>query len=118
MEQEMMKAAVLTGPKQIEIKNVPVPELEPGMIEIKVSACGVCGRETAGLKKETELCSGQICTVENAICALQDRNSFAVKSTGPITSVLYAMEHMRKNMWERLPMLICWGTTFPMWPQD
>ena len=45
MEQEMMKAAVLTGPKQIEIKNVPVPELEPGMIEIKVSACGVCGSD-------------------------------------------------------------------------
>lgn len=36
MSQEMMRAAVLTGPKQIEVKNVPVPELEPGMIEIKV----------------------------------------------------------------------------------
>ena len=45
MEQEMMKAAVLVGPKQIEIKTVPVPSVEPGMIEIKVSACGVCGSD-------------------------------------------------------------------------
>ncbi|WP_314724573.1 zinc-dependent alcohol dehydrogenase [Enterocloster bolteae] len=45
MNQEMMRAAVLVGPKQIEVKNVPVPQLEPGMIEIKVSACGVCGSD-------------------------------------------------------------------------
>ena len=41
MNQEMMRAAVLVGPKQIEVKEVPVPKLKPGMIEIKVSACGV-----------------------------------------------------------------------------
>ena len=45
MSQEMMRAAVLTSPKQIEVKCVPVPELEPGMIEIKVSACSVCGSD-------------------------------------------------------------------------
>lgn len=45
MTQEMMKAAVLTGPKQIEIKNVPVPPVLPGQMEIKVSACGVCGSD-------------------------------------------------------------------------
>ena len=36
-----MKAAVLTGPKQIEVKEVPVAELRPGDIRIKVSATGV-----------------------------------------------------------------------------
>ncbi len=45
MAQEYMKAAVLTGPQQIEIKTVPVPELKPGEIEIKVAACGVCGSD-------------------------------------------------------------------------
>lgn len=40
-----MKAAILAGPKQIIIKDVPVPELKPGQIEIKVSACGVCGSD-------------------------------------------------------------------------
>ena len=45
MTQEMMKAAVLTGPQQIEIKNVPVPPVLLGQMEIKVSACGVCGSD-------------------------------------------------------------------------
>lgn len=45
MEQKTMKAAVLAGPRQIEIKNVPVPTVSPGMIEIQVSACGVCGSD-------------------------------------------------------------------------
>lgn len=40
-----MKAAVLTGPKQIEVKEVPVAELRPGDIRIKVSATGVCGSD-------------------------------------------------------------------------
>lgn len=38
MGQEMMRAAVLAGPGQIEMKTVPVPEAGPGMIEIEVSA--------------------------------------------------------------------------------
>lgn len=45
MNRETMKAAVLTGPHQIEIKTIPVESLAPGMIEIKVSACGVCGSD-------------------------------------------------------------------------
>ena len=45
MEQRRMKAAVLTGPQAIEVKEVPVPALKPGEIEIKVSACGVCGSD-------------------------------------------------------------------------
>ena len=40
-----MKAAVLTGPKQIEVKEVPVAELRPRDIRIKVSATGVCGSD-------------------------------------------------------------------------
>lgn len=42
---EMMKAGVLVAPKTIEMREVPVPQMEPGMIEIKVSACGVCGSD-------------------------------------------------------------------------
>lgn len=40
-----MKAGVLTGPKQIEVKEVLVAELRPGDIRIKVSATGVCGSD-------------------------------------------------------------------------
>ena len=45
MESEMMKAAVVVGPRKIEIKQVPVPPMAPGMMRIKVSACGVCGSD-------------------------------------------------------------------------
>ena len=43
--QEMMQAAVLTGPREITVKSVPVPRLRDGDIKIKVSACGVCGSD-------------------------------------------------------------------------
>lgn len=45
MEKRMMKAAVLVGPGQIVVKEVPVPEVGLGEIEIKVSACGICGSD-------------------------------------------------------------------------
>lgn len=41
----MMKAAVLTGPQKVEIKEIPAPKMEPGKIEIDVNACGVCGSD-------------------------------------------------------------------------
>lgn len=41
----MMKGAVLAGPRQIVVKEVAVPEVHPGEIEIAVSACGVCGSD-------------------------------------------------------------------------
>ena len=40
-----MKAGVLIGPQKIELRDIPVPVLAPGMIEVKVSACGVCGSD-------------------------------------------------------------------------
>lgn len=45
MRKKMMKAAVLAGPKQITIKELPVPEIGPGEMEIDVSAIGVCGSD-------------------------------------------------------------------------
>lgn len=45
MTQKTMKAGVLVGPKQIEIRQVPVPTIELGMLKIKVNACGVCGSD-------------------------------------------------------------------------
>lgn len=45
MSKHMMKAAVLTGPEQIEVRDVPIPEAGPGQLQIKVSSCGVCGSD-------------------------------------------------------------------------
>lgn len=41
----MMKAAVLTGVQTVEIKQIPIPDLKAGEMEIKISACGVCGSD-------------------------------------------------------------------------
>ena len=45
MRSETMRAAVLVGPGKIEMKDIPVPVVGPGMIGIRVSACGVCGSD-------------------------------------------------------------------------
>lgn len=45
MNNETMKAAVLAGPQQLEVRDVPVPEMGPGLLKIRVSACGVCGSD-------------------------------------------------------------------------
>ena len=45
MTARMMKAAVLAGPQNVQIKEIPVPDVGPGMMEIDVSACGVCGSD-------------------------------------------------------------------------
>ena len=37
-----MRAATLTGPGQIRIDRVPVPEPGPGQVRIRVEGCGVC----------------------------------------------------------------------------
>lgn len=45
MNKTEMKAAVLAGPEKIEIMDVPIPEIAPGNLQIRLSACGVCGSD-------------------------------------------------------------------------
>ncbi|HEY92008.1 MAG TPA: zinc-binding dehydrogenase [Dehalococcoidia bacterium] len=40
-----MKAAVLQGPRKIEIENIPDPEVEPDGVVVKVRASGICGSD-------------------------------------------------------------------------
>ena len=40
-----MKALVYTGPKQVEVKEMKVPEKKEGMIRLEVQYCGVCGSD-------------------------------------------------------------------------
>jgi len=41
----MMKAAVLYRPYELGIDDVPVPEVGPGQVLIRVSVCGLCGTD-------------------------------------------------------------------------
>ena len=38
-----MKAAVLAGPKKIEIQTVPRPDPDAGQVRIRLEGCGLCG---------------------------------------------------------------------------
>ncbi|MDA1001517.1 MAG: alcohol dehydrogenase catalytic domain-containing protein [bacterium] len=40
-----MKAAVTYGPEDVKIETIPVPDYEPGLILVKVAACGICGTD-------------------------------------------------------------------------
>jgi len=40
-----MKAAVYLGKEQIEVRDVPAPQLEAGDVLLKISACSVCGTD-------------------------------------------------------------------------
>ena len=40
-----MKALVYTGPKQVKVKEMKVPEKKKGMIRLEVQYCGVCGSD-------------------------------------------------------------------------
>lgn len=40
-----MRAAVYRGPNRVEVEELPVPEIGPGEILVRVRACGVCGTD-------------------------------------------------------------------------
>lgn len=40
-----MKAAILYGNKDIRYEECPEPKIQPGMVKIRVMACGICGSD-------------------------------------------------------------------------
>ncbi len=47
-----MKAAVLEGPNQITVKDIPMRTCAPDEVLVKVSACGICGSDLKYFKGE------------------------------------------------------------------
>lgn len=43
-----MKALVYTAPRQLEMRELPIPELKPGELLVRVRAAGVCGSDLDG----------------------------------------------------------------------
>lgn len=43
-----MKSLVLTEYKKLEIKDMPVPEVGPGEVRVRVHSCGICGSDVHG----------------------------------------------------------------------
>ncbi len=48
-----MRQLILAGPKRVETKEVPVPEVRPGWVLIKTLRCGICGTDAHGYMGET-----------------------------------------------------------------
>lgn len=49
---ETCRAAVLTGIKNFEIKEFPIPEISDDEILVKVEGCGICGTDAHEYKKD------------------------------------------------------------------
>lgn len=45
MKKETMKAAVLFGDEDIRYEDIPMPEIGPGQIKVRVRAAGICGSD-------------------------------------------------------------------------
>ena len=49
----IMKALILDEYKQLNYRDFPEPEMEPGEVLIKVKACGICGSDVHGMDGST-----------------------------------------------------------------
>ncbi len=57
---DTMKAAVYVGPGEMEIKEVPIPEVGANDVLLKVIACGICGSDLHSYKLGFYVEPGQI----------------------------------------------------------
>jgi len=46
-----MKAAVYRGPNRLELEELPIPEIGPGELLVRIEACGVCGTDIKKVQK-------------------------------------------------------------------
>ena len=49
-----MKAAIFYGGKDIRLDTVPAPEPEPGHVQVRVQATGICGGDIAGYQRQLD----------------------------------------------------------------
>ena len=47
-----MKAAVMVSPGQVEVQDVPEPQIAPDQIKVKIAYCGICGSELHAFQPE------------------------------------------------------------------
>lgn len=57
---QTMRAAVLEGPGTIVVRDVPVPEIGPNDVLIRVASCGICGSDIHSFKTGMYVEPGQV----------------------------------------------------------
>src|SRR5262250_2756667 len=45
MPPQMTRAIVQTGPRQLELRELPIPEIDDDSALLRVEACGICGSD-------------------------------------------------------------------------
>ncbi len=83
-----MKAAVVAGPQQFEIQDIPVPALEPGGVLVRVRNCGICGSDlhfyrgefpsAPGMRLGHEI-SGEVAAVGEGVTGLSEGQPVAIE---------------------------------------
>jgi len=59
-EKKMMRAAVYRGPRELRVEPVPVPEIGPSDVLVRVHSCGICGSDLHSYKAGMYIRPGQI----------------------------------------------------------
>ena len=59
MKQTML-AAIFRGPREFEVTHIPVPEVGPDDVLLRVLACGICGSDLHGYRSAQFNAPGQI----------------------------------------------------------
>lgn len=55
-----MKAAVYYGPRDIKVESIPIPEIGPNDILLKVKYCGICGSDVHSYRSGQYIEKGQV----------------------------------------------------------
>ena len=42
---DTMRAAVYRAPNQVRVEELPVPEIGPGEVLVRIDTCGICGTD-------------------------------------------------------------------------
>ena len=50
---DAMKALLLKRHMELELADMPVPEIAPGEVLVRVKACGICGSDVHGFDGST-----------------------------------------------------------------
>ena len=83
-----MRAGVYRGESRIDMELVPVPEIQPGEILIRVAACGICGTDVKKVRHNL-VKPPQILGHEIAGTVVETGPGVNVSSSAPFPSISF-----------------------------
>lgn len=109
-----MKQQVMVAPKQIEFREVPVPELQAGQVLVKIKKIGVCGSDihvyhgthpfTSYPITQGHEVSGQIVKVGEGVAQLKEGQKVIIEPQ-VFCGTCYPCRHGKYNLCEELKVM-------------